>query len=150
MYTYNRFTLLYTWNYHNIVNQLYSNKNFLKKKEIKTSAAVPRLCIGKLIKIVQTFHEVLGATPEVHHGARGERSVPATQAITPTWWGGGGHSPTWCDLLWPALTCSALGSLASCSQLLGNPEMLEIYLTLTTHFLGSGWLSGHFLLSYPG
>ena len=30
MYMYNWFTLLYTWNYDNIVNQLYSNK----KKQI--------------------------------------------------------------------------------------------------------------------
>ena len=30
MYMYNWFTLLYTWNQHNIVNLLYSNKNFLK------------------------------------------------------------------------------------------------------------------------
>jgi len=28
MYMYNWFTLLYTWNEHNIVNQLYSNKIF--------------------------------------------------------------------------------------------------------------------------
>ena len=32
MYMYNWFTLLYTWNWHNIVNQLYSNKNFLKNE----------------------------------------------------------------------------------------------------------------------
>ena len=31
MYMYNWFTLPYTWNSHNIVNQLYFNKNFLKK-----------------------------------------------------------------------------------------------------------------------
>ena len=31
MCMYNRFTLLYTWN---IINQLYSNKTFLKKKKI--------------------------------------------------------------------------------------------------------------------
>ena len=29
---YKRFTLLYTWNQHNIVNQLYPNKNFKKLK----------------------------------------------------------------------------------------------------------------------
>ena len=39
MYMYNWFTLLYIWNKHNIVNQLYFNKNFkrqasfLKKQE---------------------------------------------------------------------------------------------------------------------
>ena len=32
MYMYNWFTLLYTWNRQNIVNQLYSNKIFLKKQ----------------------------------------------------------------------------------------------------------------------
>ena len=32
-YMYDWFTLLYTWNEHSVVNQLYSNKNFLKKKE---------------------------------------------------------------------------------------------------------------------
>ena len=31
---YNWFTLLYTWNYHNTVNQLYSNIKFFLKKEI--------------------------------------------------------------------------------------------------------------------
>ena len=30
MYMYNWFTLLYTWNEHNIVNQLYFNKNLKK------------------------------------------------------------------------------------------------------------------------
>ena len=30
MHMYNWITLLYTWNYHNIVNQLYSNKKFKK------------------------------------------------------------------------------------------------------------------------
>ena len=30
MYMYNWYTLLYTWYQHNIVNQLYSNKNFNK------------------------------------------------------------------------------------------------------------------------
>ena len=30
MYMYNRFTLLYNRSQHNIVNQLYSNKNFFK------------------------------------------------------------------------------------------------------------------------
>ena len=33
MYMYNWITLLYTWNWHNIVNQLYLNKHFLKKKK---------------------------------------------------------------------------------------------------------------------
>ena len=33
MYMYNWFTLLYTWNYHNIVHQPYSNKNIFKKRK---------------------------------------------------------------------------------------------------------------------
>ena len=33
MCVYNWFTLLYTWNEHNIVDQLYSNKNFKENKE---------------------------------------------------------------------------------------------------------------------
>ena len=33
MYTYNWLTLLHTWNEHNIVNQLYSNKIFFKKQK---------------------------------------------------------------------------------------------------------------------
>ena len=33
MYVYNWITLLYTWNQHNIVNQLYSNKIKIKKKK---------------------------------------------------------------------------------------------------------------------
>ena len=36
MCRYNRFTLLYTWNLHNIANQLYPNKKLKKKK--KTSS----------------------------------------------------------------------------------------------------------------
>ena len=35
VYMYNWFTLLYTWNWHNIVNQLYSNKNFKKRKQLR-------------------------------------------------------------------------------------------------------------------
>ena len=32
MYMYNWLTLLYTWNQFNIINQLYSSKNFFKEK----------------------------------------------------------------------------------------------------------------------
>ena len=35
MYMYNWFTLLYAWNLHDVVNQLYSDKNFKKRKEKK-------------------------------------------------------------------------------------------------------------------
>ena len=34
MYLYNRFTLLYTWNEYNIVNQLYTNTNLKKEKKM--------------------------------------------------------------------------------------------------------------------
>ena len=33
MYVHNWFTSLYSWNEHNIVDQLYSNKNFKENKE---------------------------------------------------------------------------------------------------------------------
>ena len=36
MYMYNWFTLLYTWNDHNIINQLYSNRKFKNFKVILT------------------------------------------------------------------------------------------------------------------
>ena len=39
MYMYNWFTLLYAWNLHNVVNQLYSDKNFKKRKEKKLAKA---------------------------------------------------------------------------------------------------------------
>ena len=38
---YNWITLLYTWNYHHIVNQLYSNKYFLKNEQFYLKAALP-------------------------------------------------------------------------------------------------------------
>ena len=39
IYMYNWFILLDTWNLHSIVNQLYSDKNFLKRKEKKLAQA---------------------------------------------------------------------------------------------------------------
>jgi len=47
MYMYNSFTLFYTRNQHNIVNQLYTNKNFKKKKKKPIMALI---CPPKLEK----------------------------------------------------------------------------------------------------
>ena len=93
---YHWFTLLYIWNWHNIVSQLYSNKTFLKKK-CKTNASV------------QFSHSVVSDSSQPHEPQHARVPCPSP---TPGVYPNPCPSSRWCH---PTISSSVI-PFSSCPQ----------------------------------